>query len=155
MIEGEESVSSSGNEMEPFNLERERGEGLLDEEGTYRTILDPEAREDVWLSEWSDPKQIKAAKEAQLKRQRAVEEQSEVSEEFLWTKLVRLLPPHLTVLQTLQSLRPPMSTKKGLRPSNPHAAQIAEITELCSQLMDRGHVNVYEETVDSISLKEI
>lgn len=157
--------------LEAFNLRDEVEEGRFDESGTFvRNAADPEAFNDRWL-EGVSKKDIKAAKEAQEKRDAEQRLKDRASDALLTSDLLKTLIERLEVgestLEALKRLNRGRSKVKKVRPWQrkkkdmmdvdeseemsreemerlSRASKVEEITVAVDALYSRGYVNIYE-----------
>lgn len=166
-----------GGKLDSFNMKAEMAAGRFDEEGNYiANAKDPHADHDQWLTGNYSRKGIKAAKEAQAKRERQRREEEAqrdakaLDEDESKKRLVECMCGGETVLEALQRLgaaskreaKASSSAKKTAgslsqgkskadSEGNASKAMLEEVTSLASDLMARyGLVNIYDETYESL-----
>lgn len=146
------SKKGMGFRIEKFNMKDEMASGQFDEEGNYiRNQKDPFSQNDRWLEGNYSKKQIKAAQEAQAKRERAAQEQIRADEaayptaEHAMRSLAEYLEPGESVLEALQRVGALAKRDK------PHAASLEAITHLTTLLMSTfGVIHIYDEMYESL-----
>lgn len=149
--------SEDEEKITPFNLRDEREEGQFDAEDNFQLKRDEEAYQDRWL-EGISREEIKKAKAAEERRQKAIEEDQLVySKAQLIASLVALLQPGETVTRALQRLNsklPPRRIGQKNKASvltpqqqQEHAKwrqEIEKISSLATRLIDAGLLDVYD-----------
>ncbi|PWN92123.1 hypothetical protein FA10DRAFT_300653 [Acaromyces ingoldii] len=165
-----------GGKLDSFNMKAEMAAGRFDEEGNYiANAKDPHADHDKWLTGNYSRKGIKAAKEAQAKREKQKREEEAqrdakaLDEDESKKRLVECMRRGESVIEALQRLgaaskkakassskrsngTTPSSNGKSKEPTEDTAkAELEEVTSLTSDLMARyGLVNIYDETYESL-----
>ena len=146
------SKKGMGFRMEKFNMKDEMASGQFDEEGNYiRNKKDPFSQNDRWLEGNYSKKQIKAAHDAQLKRERDAEARAEADEaeyptaEHAMRALAECLQPGESVLDALQRIGAQAKRKGG------DAALLEKITHLTTLLMSSfGQIHIYDEVYEGL-----
>lgn len=146
-----------GFRLDKFNMKAEMAGGQFDEEGNYvRNKRDPFAQNDRWLEGNYSRKQIKAASEAQRRREHAEQEREkqEQSEfptmEHAMRPLAELMEPGESVLDTLQRLGA-AAKRSGANGGTQERTAFEQLTQLSSVLMTSfGQMNVYDEMYEGL-----
>lgn len=141
-----------GFRMEKFNMKDEMASGQFDEEGNYiRNKKDPFSQNDRWLEGNYSKKQIKAAHEAQARREREAQKRAEEDEaeyptaEHAMQALAECLEPGESVLDALQRIGAQAKRKGG------DATLLEKITHLTTMLMSSfGQMNIYDEVYEGL-----
>jgi CD2 antigen cytoplasmic tail-binding protein 2 len=153
--------------IEPFNMKAEREEGRFDEEEqNYIRNIDEEEHQDNWL-QGIGRRDIQRAREAELKRQqRLQQESSEKPEESIRDLVVALrgyLLPGESVMQAIQRRNAGLTVRRvgqkkmqlreeQQRLESQKRAEIEQITEVATKLLTAGMSQIYDETPESLKL---
>lgn len=144
-----------GFRMERFNMKAEMESGQFDEDGNYiRKKRDQFSQNDRWLEGNYSKKSIKAANEAQRRREQAEMEHVKLREaefptmEHAMKQLAECLMPGESVLDALQRLGVASKRSKGTTQS---MAQFETLTHVSGTLMSHfGQMNIYDEVYEGL-----
>ncbi|KAL4401552.1 hypothetical protein ACI68E_001195 [Malassezia pachydermatis] len=159
--DGASSVNKRGMgyRIEKFNMKAEMASGQFDEDGNYiRNARDQFSQNDRWLEGQYNKKTIKAASEAQRRREQAEQarQQQEESEfptmEHAMKSLALHMQPGETVLDTLQRLgKEATNAKKTGAHGQEAQASFDQFTHISSVLMSSfGQMNIYDEVYEGL-----
>ncbi|WFD21551.1 hypothetical protein MEQU1_000204 [Malassezia equina] len=148
-----------GFRIEKFNMKAEMASGQFDEDGNYiRNKRDQFSQNDRWLEGNYTKKSIKAASDAQKKRQEVEKERmdKEMSEfptmERAMKELAEHMQPGETVLDALHRLGSEAKRcKKDQERAAPSKAVFERFTDVTSVLMNTfGQMNVYDDVYEGL-----
>lgn len=143
--------------IEPFDLQEEEKDGKFDEDGIYirNDNSDGEGKEEVWMT--MKKSDIKQAKEAQLARERMDRQKKlqssgeQAPTDELLSKLIDLLEPSDTPMETLAKFAPRKISRNLKRAQIKDESEqrrrriVIELTELCDKLInDKGMSDIYD-----------
>lgn len=144
-----------GFRMESFNMKAEMESGQFDEDGNYiRNERDQFSQNDRWLEGNYSKKSIRAAHEAQRRREQAeIEREKQQDAEFptmehAMKQLAECLMPGESVLDALQRLGAASKRSTG---ETKAIAQFETLTHVSGTLMSHfGQMNIYDEVYESL-----
>ncbi|ORX67253.1 hypothetical protein DL89DRAFT_209615, partial [Linderina pennispora] len=160
-----------GGKLEAFNMKEELEDGKFDEAGNYvANKKDPQAHQDNWLEGVSSGaiEQARVSKQRQEQQQRSHAQElsvkwDSVSNDDLVIAIINSLMPRETVLSALARIGGPKKKAKkrwGKKAKGKEQEPTGEdrerkrkieaLTELADQMMGRGVVDIYDQTLEQL-----